>query len=81
MIAGRYNLHDMQGPRDSNTKVLTEDVNRFPSGMKQLVSYVHSKGLLLGLGTDMAETTAHDRPGSLLYPKLDAALFDSWGYS
>jgi alpha-galactosidase len=38
------------GPRDANGE-LTADPYRFPDGMKPVIDYIHSKGLLFGLYT------------------------------
>lgn len=39
---------------------------KFPSGMKALVDYVHSKGLKFGLYSDAGEKTCEGRPGARL---------------
>ena len=41
--------------RDPNTGKLVADPKRFPSGIKGLADYVHSKGLKLGLYTDIGK--------------------------
>eukprot|EP00928_Gymnodinium_smaydae_P006300 TRINITY_DN12222_c0_g1_i1.p1 TRINITY_DN12222_c0_g1~~TRINITY_DN12222_c0_g1_i1.p1 ORF type:complete len:152 (+),score=35.89 TRINITY_DN12222_c0_g1_i1:57-458(+) len=43
--------------RDSATGVVKEDPKSFPDGMKSLVDYVHSKGLLFGIYTDRGTAT------------------------
>ncbi|KAL5982983.1 hypothetical protein ACLOJK_017063 [Asimina triloba] len=46
----------------------------FPSGIKALADYVHSKGLKLGIYSDAGGSM----PGSLGYEKQDAQTFASW---
>ena len=41
-----------QGTRDATGK-LNADLTKFPSGMKALADYVHSKGLKIGIYTDI----------------------------
>ncbi len=73
------NLDDMwQKSRDTNG-VLQADPIRFPSGIKALADYVHSKGLKLGIYSDHGLQTCQDRPGSFGYTYLDANTFAAWG--
>ncbi|CAI9091857.1 OLC1v1026959C1 [Oldenlandia corymbosa var. corymbosa] len=58
---------------------LVPDPNTFPSGIKALADYVHSKGLKLGIYSDAGAFTCQVRPGSLFHENDDAALFASWG--
>eukprot|EP00252_Welwitschia_mirabilis_P013804 TRINITY_DN3042_c0_g1_i1.p1 TRINITY_DN3042_c0_g1~~TRINITY_DN3042_c0_g1_i1.p1 ORF type:complete len:403 (+),score=77.17 TRINITY_DN3042_c0_g1_i1:501-1709(+) len=52
----------------------------FPSGMKSLADYVHSKGLKLGIYTDAGQyTCSKTMPGSLGHEEQDAVTFASWG--
>ncbi|KAJ8759252.1 hypothetical protein K2173_006772 [Erythroxylum novogranatense] len=52
----------------------------FPSGMKALADYVHSKGLKLGIYSSAGYyTCSNTMPGSLGYEELDAKTFASWG--
>ncbi|PNT16046.1 hypothetical protein POPTR_010G118200v4 [Populus trichocarpa] len=52
----------------------------FPSGMKALADYVHSKGLKIGIYGDAGTLTcAKTMPGSLGYEEQDAKTFASWG--
>ncbi|KAL3837811.1 hypothetical protein ACJIZ3_022402 [Penstemon smallii] len=64
--------------RDSNGQII-HDSKAFPSGMKSLADYVHSKGLKLGVYSDAGIMTCQYRPGSLHHEYDDAALFASWG--
>lgn len=59
--------------------VLIADPIRFPSGIKALVDYVHSKGLKFGIYSDAGKKTCQERPGSLNYEAIDAATFQEWG--
>jgi alpha-galactosidase len=68
-----------QGGRDSITGNLYPDPDRFPSGIKALADYVHSKGLKFGIYSDAGTQTCGDRPGSFGYEKQDAQLFADWG--
>lgn len=65
-------------PRDGS-KRLTGDPGRFPSGMKALGDYYHSKGLKYGLYTAESATTCGGYPGSKDYETLDAETFAEWG--
>ncbi|KAH1191882.1 Alpha-galactosidase [Glycine max] len=52
----------------------------FPSGIKALADYVHSKGLKLGIYSDAGNQTCSKRmPGSLGHEEQDAKTFASWG--
>ncbi|XP_077240163.1 alpha-galactosidase 1-like isoform X1 [Tasmannia lanceolata] len=52
----------------------------FPSGIKALADYVHSKGLKLGIYSDAGYMTcSKTMPGSLGYEEIDAKTFASWG--
>lgn len=56
------------GGRDANGKILAHPV-RFPSGMKSLAEYIHSKGLKAGIYTDAGSNTCasfwdHDTIGA-----------------
>ena len=51
------------GARDS-MGFIHPDAQRFPSGMKALADYVHSKGLKLGIYSDAGSQTCGGRPGS-----------------
>ena len=51
----------------------------FPSGMKALADYVHSRGLKLGLYSDAGWKTCAGRPGSRGYEYQDAMQYAKWG--
>lgn len=51
----------------------------FPSGIKSLADYVHSKGLKLGIYSDAGYFTCSKKmPGSLGHEEIDARTFASW---
>ncbi|KAL0321771.1 UNVERIFIED_CONTAM: Alpha-galactosidase 3 [Sesamum calycinum] len=63
--------------RDSKGQ-LVPDPQTFPSGIKALADYVHSKGLKLGIYSDAGAFTCQVRPGSLFHESDDAKVFASW---
>lgn len=65
--------------RDSITGDLVADPVKFPSGMKALADYVHSKGLKFGLYNCGGTMTCAKFPGSHGYEEQDARLYASWG--
>jgi alpha-galactosidase len=67
-----------QVERDSNGNIVA-DPQRFPSGMKVLAEYVHSRGLKFGLYSDAGTKTCAGRPGSRGYEYQDARLYAAWG--
>lgn len=67
----------MDAKRDSNNR-LQADVKRFPSGMINLVSYVHSKNLKIGLYIDLGNVTCGGYPGSAGNFRLDAQTLSGW---
>ncbi|XP_074287592.1 alpha-galactosidase-like [Silene latifolia] len=59
---------------------LAPKASKFPSGMKALADYVHSKGLRLGIYSDAGtQTCSKTMPGSLYHENEDAKLFAAWG--
>ena len=64
--------------RDAQGNILA-DPERFPSGMKALGDYVHSKGLKFGLYSDAGTLTCQKRPGSRGYEFQDARQYAAWG--
>ncbi|NXA12141.1 AGAL galactosidase, partial [Sapayoa aenigma] len=58
---------------------LRADPERFPGGIRQLADYVHSKGLKLGIYSDVGTKTCSGFPGSYDHYDLDAQTFASWG--
>lgn len=55
------------------------DPKRFPSGMKSLADYIHSKGLKLGVYSCAGSYTCQGRPGSRGYQFQDARQYAKWG--
>uniref|UniRef100_A0A6U1HMQ3 Alpha-galactosidase n=1 Tax=Tetraselmis chuii TaxID=63592 RepID=A0A6U1HMQ3_9CHLO len=66
------------GERLSNGSI-THDAVKFPSGIKALADYVHSKGLKFGIYSDAGQKTCAGRPGSWGYEVIDAATYAEWG--
>jgi alpha-galactosidase len=66
------------GKRDS-LGFIHPNPETFPSGMKALANYVHSKGLKLGIYSDAGNTTCGHRPGSRGHEYQDAVTYASWG--
>eukprot|EP01097_Dermamoeba_algensis_P000029 TRINITY_DN100_c0_g1_i1.p1 TRINITY_DN100_c0_g1~~TRINITY_DN100_c0_g1_i1.p1 ORF type:complete len:407 (-),score=64.62 TRINITY_DN100_c0_g1_i1:21-1241(-) len=64
--------------RDQNGR-LQPDPARFPSGIKNLADYVHSKGLKFGIYEDWGTKTCGGYPGIQGYEKVDAQTFADWG--
>jgi alpha-galactosidase len=68
-----------QGTRDTVTGILNFNPERFPSGIKALADYVHSKGLKFGIYSDAGTMTCGDQPASFGYEANDAKMFAEWG--
>jgi alpha-galactosidase len=66
------------GKRDANG-LIQPDATKFPSGMKILADYVHSKGLKLGIYSDAATSTCGGYIGSYGNEQKDVNQFASWG--
>jgi alpha-galactosidase len=65
--------------RDSQGNLVPKS-STFPSGIKALADYVHSKGLKLGIYSDAGtQTCSKTMPGSLGHEEQDAKTFASWG--
>ena len=64
--------------RDLNGNIIA-DPERFPSGMKALADYVHSKGLKFGIYSDAGTKTCQKRPGARGYEFQDARTYAEWG--
>jgi alpha-galactosidase len=73
------NLDDCwHGTRDESGNI-RPDPQRFPSGIKALADYVHSRGLKLGIYSDAGATTCGGRPGSRGHEYQDARTYAAWG--
>jgi alpha-galactosidase len=66
------------GPRDANG-FITADAQKFPSGIKALADYIHSKGLKFGIYSDAGRLTCGGRPGSQGHEYQDAMTYARWG--
>lgn len=66
------------GQRDADGNIQV-DKERFPSGMKVLADYVHSKGLKIGIYSDAGDKTCAGYPGSRGHEYQDALTFAQWG--
>ena len=66
------------GQRDAKGFIQPDPV-RFPSGMKALADYVHSKGLKLGIYSDAGAHTCGGKPGSRGHEYQDALTYAEWG--
>lgn len=67
-----------QGGRDNKNNMIP-DVKKFPSGIKNLADYIHSKGMKLGIYSDAAQLTCAGYTASLGFEEQDAKTFASWG--
>ncbi len=73
------NLDDCwHGKRDSLGFIQADPV-KFPSGIKALADYVHSKGLKIGIYSDAGRKTCGGRPGSFGHEYQDALQYARWG--
>ncbi len=66
------------GERDA-LGFIQADPERFPSGIKALADYVHSKGLKFGIYSDAGWKTCAGRPGSRGHEYQDAMKYAEWG--
>jgi len=66
-----------QVERDSSANIVP-DAKNFPSGIKALADYVHSRGLKFGIYSDAGSMTCAKRPGSLGHEYQDALRYASW---
>ncbi len=64
--------------RDAEGNIVV-DPKKFPSGIKALVDYIHSKGLKFGLYSDAGSKTCGGHPGSRGYEYQDARQYAEWG--
>ncbi len=66
------------GERDS-LGFIHPNPEHFPSGMKVLSDYIHSKGLKFGIYSDAGWKTCGGHPGSRGYEYQDALTYAEWG--
>jgi len=72
-------IDDCWSLRERNAEgKLVADPEKFPSGMKALADYVHSKGLKFGIYSCAGTRTCADFPGSFDYEFVDARTFAEW---
>ena len=67
----------MAKERDANGNLIADPI-KFPSGMKALADYIHSKGLKFGLYNCAGSKTCAGYPGSRGFEYQDARLYASW---
>lgn len=67
-----------QTGRDAQGNIVV-DAAKFPSGIKALADYIHSKGLKFGIYTDVGTMTCAKRPGSIGHEYQDARQYAAWG--
>ncbi|MCB0485213.1 MAG: glycoside hydrolase family 27 protein [Flavobacteriaceae bacterium] len=63
--------------RDKNGYIII-DKEKFPSGIKALADYIHSKGLKFGIYSDAGTKTCAGRPGSKGFEPQDAETYAKW---
>lgn len=68
-----------QGGRDNKNNIIP-DPQKFPSGMKSLVDYVHRRGMRIGIYSDAAPLTCGGYTASLNFEEQDARTFADWGF-
>ncbi|MEK3686028.1 glycoside hydrolase family 27 protein [Paenibacillus sp. FSL R10-2736] len=64
--------------RDKDGKLVADPV-KFPSGMKALADYIHSKGLKFGMYSCVGTHTCAGYPGSFEHEFQDAESLAEWG--
>jgi alpha-galactosidase len=64
--------------RDENGNIIANP-EKFPSGIRALADYIHSKGLKFGIYSDAGYKTCGGFPGSLGYEYQDARTYARWG--
>jgi alpha-galactosidase len=67
-----------QGARDAAGNI-QPDASKFPSGMKALGDYIHSKGLKFGIYSDAGTKTCGGFPASRGHEFQDAKQYAAWG--
>lgn len=67
-----------QVSRDKDGYVIADSA-RFPSGIKALADYIHSKGLKFGIYSCGGRLTCQRRPGGAGYEVKDAQRYAEWG--
>jgi alpha-galactosidase len=67
-----------QGTRDA-AGAIRADAAKFPSGMRALGDYIHTKGLKFGIYSDAGSKTCGGFPGSRGHEFQDARTYAEWG--
>ena len=67
-----------QVDRDAQGNIVVNK-DKFPSGIKALADYIHSKDLKFGIYSDAGYKTCGGFPGSLGYEYQDARQYAAWG--
>ena len=67
-----------EGGRDRQGNLIANP-KKFPSGMKALADYIHSKGLKFGIYSCAGDKTCGGEVGSNGYEEQDAKVFAGWG--
>ena len=67
-----------QGGRDS-LGFIYPDPAKFPSGLKALADYIHSRGLKFGIYSDPGDSTCAHYIGSRGHEYQDALIYAKWG--
>jgi len=68
----------MDSIRDESGR-LQADLEKFPSGMKAIGDYIHSKGLKFGIYECRGYLTCQQLPGSFEHEEIDMQTFADWG--
>jgi alpha-galactosidase len=66
------------GERDAEGNIHA-DPRRFPSGIRALADYMHSRGLKFGIYSDAGDRTCQGKPGSRGHEFQDALRYAAWG--
>jgi alpha-galactosidase len=66
------------GERDAEGNIHA-DPHRFPSGIRALADYVHSRGLKFGIYSDAGDRTCQGKPGGRGREFQDALRYAAWG--
>ncbi|OJK04876.1 hypothetical protein ASPACDRAFT_74440 [Aspergillus aculeatus ATCC 16872] len=65
--------------RNTTTKRIIPDPDKFPDGISGVVDQIHALGLKVGIYSSAGLTTCAGYPASLGYEKIDAQTFAEWG--
>eukprot|EP01059_Diplonema_ambulator_P000514 TRINITY_DN1041_c1_g1_i1.p1 TRINITY_DN1041_c1_g1~~TRINITY_DN1041_c1_g1_i1.p1 ORF type:complete len:421 (+),score=144.21 TRINITY_DN1041_c1_g1_i1:39-1265(+) len=75
-----FHLDDCWAGGRNSSGYLYPETDHFPNGLKPVIDYVHSKGLVFGLYTCAGtQTCVGGRPGSKDHWTQDAEVFAEWG--